>query len=167
MMAQFYAGRPKSAIEAGNRALALNPNNSDVSAKLGTVMFASGFYDSAVSLAVDSSKAVDAAPRDALLVLALDAYRRGDWSSASLLAEQVNCSDFVVRALRAAALGQLDSPQAAGRLADLRGIEPDFEKTFRQRVEARRYPPFIATSLQRGLAKAGANFVPDAIASAL
>jgi tetratricopeptide (TPR) repeat protein len=158
MVAQFLSGRAELAIASGNRALEINPNNPEAAAKLGMVLFASGYWDAAVSLAQDASHAVDAVPRDARLVLALDAYRRGDFSDASLLAEQINRSDLVVAALRAASLGQLHSLQAAERLADLRKINPDFEQTFASAMASRNYQPTITASLEDGLALAGAQF---------
>ena len=162
MQAQFYSGRTEAAIGAGNRALALNPNNPDVSARLAAVLFASGFWDAGTALAGDAAKSVDAIPRDASLVLALDAYRRGNWSEASLLAEQINCSDFLVRALRAAALGQLGSSQAVERLDQLRQIEPGFETAFAADMNSRRYEPKLTASIEEGLVKAGARMnAPD------
>ncbi|WP_286157263.1 hypothetical protein [Sinorhizobium sp. RAC02] len=56
MMAQFYSGRTPSAIETGKKAMALNPNNPDVAAKLGMVLFSSGYWDAGVSLAEDASR---------------------------------------------------------------------------------------------------------------
>ncbi|AXA37860.1 hypothetical protein [Rhizobium leguminosarum] len=162
MQAQFYNGRTEAAISAGNRALALNPNNPDVSARLAAVLFASGFWDAGTALADDAAKSVDAIPRDASLVLALDAYRRGDWSEASLLAEQINCGDFLVRALRAAALGQLGSSQAIERLDQLRQLEPGFETAFVADMTARRFEPKLTASIEQGLVKAGARMdAPD------
>ncbi|NTG36930.1 hypothetical protein G6K91_21975 [Agrobacterium rhizogenes] len=165
MSAQFIDGRSATAIEIGNKALALNPSNPEVSAKLGAIMFAAGFYESAVSLASDAAKADGGAPRDAMLVLALDAYRRGNWSDASLLSEQITCNDFVVGALRAASLGQLGSPEAEARLADLRKKTPDFERGFRKRMAGIRYAPTVVVALQDGLQKAGAHFVPEQFAA--
>jgi tetratricopeptide (TPR) repeat protein len=163
MMAQLYSGRSDLAIAAGNRALALNPNNPDVAAKLATVLFASGYWDAGVSMAEDAARSVDAVPRDASLVLALDAYRRGDFSNASLLAEQINCSDFVVRALRAASLGQLRSPQAAERLDRLREMQPDFEEGFASAMTLRRYQPATVASIKDGLTRAGAQFTTGSV----
>ncbi|MDE1991094.1 MAG: hypothetical protein KGI75_01260 [Rhizobiaceae bacterium] len=158
MLAQFYSGRTEAAISAGNRALALNPNNPDVSANLAAVLFASGFFDAGVALAHDAAESVDAVPRDANLVLALDAYRRGDYSEASLLAEQINCSDFVVRAVRAAALGELGSPDAVARLEELRKRSPDFETGFIGSMNARHFQPELTSLIEKGLIKAGAQF---------
>ncbi|MBB3390553.1 tetratricopeptide (TPR) repeat protein [Rhizobium sp. BK275] len=167
MMAQFADGRIDAALQAGNRAISLNPSNPDAVAKLASVLFSAGYFDAGVAMAQDAGRAVDIVPRDAMLVLALDAYRRGDWSEASLLAEQVNCTDFVVRALRAAALGQLGSDQAKARLADVRGRDPDFERTLRRKLEAKRLQPLLSAEIEAGLAKAGAVFAFNDVTSAL
>lgn len=166
MMAQFYSGRTAAALQSGNRALALNPHNPDVAARLGMVLFLSGYWDAAVALANDAGKAVDVVPRDAMLVLALDSYRRGDWSQSSLLSEQVNCADFMVAAVRAASLGQLGSGQARQRLDDVRKHAPDFEHDVSVLMRSRLLQPELAASIEDGLTKAGADFKSSKLASA-
>jgi tetratricopeptide (TPR) repeat protein len=165
MLAQFDSGRTDAAISAGNRALVLNPNNPEVSAKLAMVLFSAGYWDAGVSLAQDAGRSVDAVPRDAVLVLALDAYRRGDWAETSLLAEQVNSSDFVIRVLRAAALGQLGSDQAGARLDDAGHRTPEFERTFREEMARHHFKPALSASIKEGLVKAGLK--SSALASAM
>jgi tetratricopeptide (TPR) repeat protein len=154
MMAHFYGGSTDAAIAAGNRALALNPNNPEVLSKLAGVLYSSGYQAAAVSLAEDATKNVDSVPRDARIVLALDAYGRGDYSNASLIAEQINCSDLVVRAIRAASLGEMASPAARNRLAFFNTMLSDYETSLRTWMERRRYPAKIIASLERGLVKA-------------
>lgn len=166
MLSQFYSGRVDAAIAAGNRALALNPNNPDASAKLGLVLFSSGYFDAGVSLARDAGRSVDVVPSDAVLVLALDAYRRKDWSEASLLSEQVSDSTFLIGVLRVAALGQLGSDEAVQRLAELRQLAPDFETTFRERMAPRRYQQVLSAAIEEGLTKAGARFKTEGLATA-
>ncbi|WP_132518884.1 tetratricopeptide repeat protein [Rhizobium sp. BK376] len=166
MMARFYNGRTEAAIQAGNRALALNPNNPDVPAKLGMVLYLSGFKDAGVAMAQDAGRYVESVPRDAAVVLALEAYQKKNWSQASLLSEQVNCSNLLVQALRAASLGQLGSDQAKERLADFRSRNPQFEVTFAKDMAAQRLPQEIYASLEDGMKKAGASFAPSAVASA-
>lgn len=167
MMTQFADGRVDAALQAGNRAISLNPSNPDAVAKLASVLFSAGYFDAGVAMAQDAARAVDIVPRDAMLVLALDAYRRGEWSEASLLAEQVNCTDFVVRALRAAALGQLGSDQAKERLADVRDRDPDFERTLRRKLEVRRFQPVLSAEIEAGLTKAGAVFALNDVTGAV
>ncbi|TWF47820.1 hypothetical protein [Neorhizobium alkalisoli] len=154
MMAHFYAGKTETAIAAGNKALAINPNNPDVLAKLAGVLYSSGFQKAAVTLAEEASNDVEAVPRDARIVLALDAYGREDWSNASLVSEQINCSDFVVRAIRAASLGEMASPDAARSLAFLRQAMPDYKTAMRTSMERRRYPDDVIAGLEKGLGKA-------------
>ncbi|CDZ68271.1 Tetratricopeptide repeat protein [Neorhizobium galegae bv. orientalis] len=163
MMVQFYGGRMEAAIAAGNRAIALNPNNPDVSAKLAGVLSRAGYWEAAVSLAEEASKDVDTVPRAARLVLALDAYRRGDFPAASLAADQINASDFVVQAIRMAALGEIGSPEARQYFEAFEKKTPAYQQSFRALMEFRRYPPELIDSLERGLIKAAAlkgNDVP-------
>jgi tetratricopeptide (TPR) repeat protein len=154
MMAQFYRGSTKAAIAAGNDAMALNPDNPDVLSKLAGVLYSAGYPEAAISLAEESAKDVDAVPRDARIVLALDAYLRGDYSKASLVSEQINCGDVVVRAIRAASLGQMAAADATSSLDYLKAMLPDYQTGLRQRVEWRRYPASVIASLEQGLAKA-------------
>ncbi len=164
MMAQFYTGKTEPAIAAGNRALSLNPDNPDVLAKLAGVLFSAGYRKAATSLAGEASEHVEAVPRDAVIVLALDAYLRRDWSNASLFAEQINCSDFVVRAIRAASLGEMNASDARRSLAYLKQIMPDYETAMGVWMERRKYPEDVIEALERGLGKA--ERMQDRIASA-
>jgi tetratricopeptide (TPR) repeat protein len=154
MMAKFYAGDPQSAIAAGNTAMELNPDNPDVLAKLAGVLFNAGFREAALSLANEASANVEAVPRDARIVLSLEAYLRGDYSEASLGSEQINYSDFVVQAIRAAALGEMSSSSSAGSLARLREMLPDYRTSLRTWMERRRYSAEVIVALEAGIAKA-------------
>lgn len=158
MTAHFAAGRTEPAIEAGNRSMALNPNSASAAASLSLVLFSSGYWKAASDLAQDAVRMSDGAPREAMLVLALDAYRNGRWSEASLLAEQATGSDLVTRSLRAAALGELGANDAGTRLIDARAGTADFEGEFRRQMEVSRMRPEIIARLEAGLVKAGAAF---------
>jgi tetratricopeptide (TPR) repeat protein len=162
MTAYFYSGSMDAAIAAGNRAFAINPNNPEVLSKLAAVLYSSGYQPAAVSLAEDATRNVDSVPRDASIILALDAYGRSDFSNASLIAEQVNCSDFVVRAIRAAALGQMASREAPAKLAYLKEMLPDYETSLSTWMGRRKYPAQIVSSLKQGLAKAAKVSTQDA-----
>ncbi len=165
MAAQFAAGRTEAAVRAGNRAVELNPNNGDAAAKLALVLYLAGYKDAGVATARDAGRSMENAPRDAILVLALDAYATGRYSDAALLAEQINCTDFLVSTLRTAALGKLNSPDARERLAEIKSKDPDFERTFPDRVAGWRLQPDIAAELESGLVKAGARIDASAVAS--
>ncbi len=158
MNAQFADGRSEAAIQTGNRAIALNPHNPETAANLAIILYSAGYREAGVAMAQDAGRSVDTVPRNAMLVLALEAYRTGDYSEASLLVEQVSSGDFLTGAIRAAALGQLGSEGAGSRLAEIATGVPDFGRTFEQRMAQARLDPQLATDIKLGLVKAGADF---------
>lgn len=163
MAARFADGRIDAAIDAGNRALSLNPYNSGSAAALSLVLFSGGYWKAASEMARDAAAKEETPPNDASLVLSLDAYRNGRWSEASLFAEQAAGSNLLTRSIRAAALGKLGTEEASRRLRDASEARSDFEGRFRQAAKVARLTPDLVRSLEAGLAKAGANF--DAVAS--
>ncbi|MCB5204023.1 hypothetical protein LH464_16265 [Neorhizobium sp. T786] len=164
MMTQFYTGSTEAAIAAGNQALSLNPHNPDVLAKLAIVLFNSGYRDAAVSLAQDASRNVNAIPGDARLVLALDAYSKGNYSNASLMAEQISRVDVVIAALKVAALAEVRSPAARGGLHLLASVMPGYRTELVTWMKRRNYDPVLIASLQRSLSKVGQATSPGASA---
>ncbi|MGK6315733.1 tetratricopeptide repeat protein [Neorhizobium sp. DT-125] len=159
MNAEFLSGNIEAAISAGNRAMSLNAANPDVSAKLSLILFSVGYWDAGVGLA---RYALDhynsAAPREAKLVLALDAYRRGEYSDAALLAEQVPPEDDLAEALRIACLGQLNPSNSATQ--SLAAEDKTIGMIFDRMITARRIDPSVATALREGLVKAGLTPAP-------
>jgi hypothetical protein len=97
-------------------------------------------------------------PRDASLVLALDAYRNGSWSEASLFAEQAVGNDILTRAVRVAALGELGADTAGQRLQEAAPDRAAFIAAFRQTAKMAQLPPELVASLETALGKAGASF---------
>ena len=158
MAARFANGRIEAAIDAGNKALSLNPYNSGTAATLSLVLFSGGYWKAASDMAQDAASMEETPPNDASLVLALDAYRTGRWSEASLFAEQAVGNDMLTRSIRAAALGELRADDAFRRLKDATGNRNDFEGRFRQAANAAGLRPDLVHSLEAGLAKAGADF---------
>ncbi|TXI00576.1 MAG: hypothetical protein E6Q76_18215 [Rhizobium sp.] len=162
MAAQFANGRPSAAIEAGNRAMAANPNNADSAGELAMVLYASGYIDAGVAMAEDAVHDARMVPRAAALVLALDAYSRGRYSEASLIAEQIACPDFLVRTLRVASLGELGGLDARSQLLELRGGASGFDEASRRKLAATGLPAPLVARLESGLAKAGGVAVASA-----
>ncbi|MBP2444538.1 hypothetical protein [Rhizobium leguminosarum] len=154
MFAHFFSGHLPAALEAGRQARQSNPYDPEVSAKVATVLYLSGNWDEGAALARAAAR-TEPVPRDANLVLALDAYRRGDYAEASLRAEQMPGKDFLPSVLRAAALGQMKSPEAYNSLAALHRDNPDSLDAFDERMRLRRVDPSITSSIQTGLVKAG------------
>lgn len=163
MAARFANGRIDAAIDAGNKAVALNPYNSGTAAYLSLVLFSGGYWKAASDMARSSAALEDTPPCNASLVLALEAYRNHDWSEASLVAEQALGNDLLTRSIRAAALGNLGAESATRRLQDVRERQNGFEIAFRQAAKSAGVPSDIIQSLEGGLTKAGADF--DTVAS--
>ncbi len=164
--ALFAAGKLDAAIASANRALALNPNNPDVSGTLATLLFSGGYWKAAAEMADDASRFPDLVPREALVVKALLAYREGEWSNALLIAEQVPRSDVMGSVLRTASLGQIDAQGAAKIFAELQAQVPNIESSFGPIMTSARYKPEVTASIEDGLRKAGARFKVGTMASA-
>jgi tetratricopeptide (TPR) repeat protein len=158
MVARFASGRLDAAIDAGNRAMALNSNNAANAASLSLVLFAAGYFKAANDLAREAVAMDEAPPRDASLVLALDAYRNGQWSAASLLAEQAVGNDILTRAIRVAALGELGADSARKRPGETAPDRGAFIAAFRQAAKMAQLRPDLVASLETGLGKTGAGF---------
>jgi Flp pilus assembly protein TadD len=155
MFAQYFSGRVEAALDAGRHAVSLNPLDPEISSKLGMVLFMTGAFAEAVEMAHKASTSTISVPRDARLVLALDAYRRGDYATASQRAEQMPGDDFMAVSLRAAALGQIGSPDAAKTLEALEASNPDLPAAFAVNMKARRFDATVVGSIEQGLVKAG------------
>lgn len=153
MTARAAKGNTEAAIEAGNKAIALNPNSSDAAAGLGGVLYSAGYRAAGLSMAMDASNNVDVVPRCALVVLALDAFRDARYSEALVLTEQVNGSSPLTSVIRSAALGELGSEQARASLDD-GDISP---AVFKRTVDAVGLEPDLVSMLEKGLSKAGAD----------
>ncbi|RDJ03161.1 hypothetical protein B5K06_30635 [Rhizobium grahamii] len=150
MAAQAAKGRSQAAMEAGNRAIALNPSNPETAAALAGVLY-SGYREAGASMAKDASRDTDAVPRCAMIVLALDAYRNGRYSQALVWTEQMNGSSPLMSVIRAAALGQLGSDQAKANL-DKEVVSPT---AFKKAINEIGLQPDLVSMLERGLTKAG------------
>ncbi len=158
MAAQFADGNVGAALLAGNRAVELNPYNTDNIAKLAFILYLGDDRDAGVALAhevVESN--AEEAPSEAMLVLALNAYRSAKYSEASLFAERITGTDFLVALLRTAALAQLNLPSAQSRLSQLPDTQSDFAGGFRNGLSWWRQEQGLLQDLQAGLVKASGD----------
>jgi tetratricopeptide (TPR) repeat protein len=163
---QFAGGSVDAAIASANRAMELNPNNPDVAGTLAMLLFAGGYWQAANDMAADAGRIPELAPPDALLVKALSAYHRGGWSNAVRIVAQDQPADATAAMVEAAALGQLGAADAKQKLAELRTLVPDFETSFRARMESQRHRPEVTAPIKDGLGRTGANFKPKPTATA-
>ncbi|MEK1888770.1 MAG: hypothetical protein AAAB35_14610 [Phyllobacterium sp.] len=156
MLALYHNGQTEAAFVAGYRAMALNPNNSVIPAKLGAMFFANGNWAEGANLA-SKAELLDGTQDDADLILALDAYRKGDFATAVLKVQQMGHSgNYVADVLELAAFGQLGNASGVRESMDRLSVHRDrFWTTFRNDMIARRYAPAMIDGLSDGLVKAG------------
>jgi Flp pilus assembly protein TadD len=159
-IALFRSAKVDAAITAGYRAMALNPANSSIVAKVGWMLFLSGKWSEGAGLAIRSGLLDTYPHHEAAMTLALDAYRTGQYDEALLRVRQMDdLDDPIVGLLLAATLGeQGDSDGAAAAVKSIADRRSDFEASFRPDLQALQYSPVLIDALQAGLVKAGARF---------
>lgn len=159
MISQFRAGQIEAAVETGHAALALNPNNSDIAARLGLYLFITGRWEEGAGLAVRSMQMDHYLASDGLLTRALNAYRLGRFDDAFALSQQLKVSgDYAVQAVQAAAAGQLGkADEVRLALAGLGAGLDGFDAAFRKNMGARYFTPEMIGLLETGIMKAAAS----------
>jgi hypothetical protein len=157
MLALFRNGQMEAAFASGYRAMSLNPNNSVIPARLGSMLFANGRWAEGAGLAIKSGMIENVPNTDTGLTLALDAYRRGEFAEALLRVQQMGRSDnYVANILEIAASGQLDNAESVRDAANrVNSYREHFTKSFRSDMMARHYVPALIDQLAAGLVKAG------------
>lgn len=157
MLAQFRNGQTEAAFVSGYRAMALNPQNSAIPARLGAMLFAAGRWAEGSGLAIKAGLIDDVPHSDAGLTLALDAYRRGEFAEALLRVQQMGRSDdYVANILELAAAAQVGDTATVGEVVTrLKSRDRQFWTTFRAEMAARQYAPVLIDNLGAGLMKAG------------
>lgn len=157
MLAQFRNGQTEAAFVSGYRAMALNPDNSVIPARLGAMLFAAGRWADGSELAIKAGLIEDVPHSDAGLTLALDAYRRGEFAEALLRVQQMGRSeDYIANILELAASAQVgDTETVAEVVTRLKSRNRQFWTSFRADMAARQYAPVLIDSLGAGLMKAG------------
>jgi Flp pilus assembly protein TadD len=156
MTSQFRVGQTVAAIETGYAAMALNPNNSDIAARLGLYLFTAGRWEEGTGLAVRSAQMDQNVVSDGLLTRALNAYRLGRFEDALALSQQLKSfDDYAVHTVQAASAGQLGkADDARSALLSLGAGRADFDTAFHRSMSARRFTPEMTDLLQAGVLKA-------------
>ncbi|WP_455273996.1 tetratricopeptide repeat protein [Rhizobium herbae] len=159
MISQFRAGQIQAAIETGYVAMELNPNNSDVAARLGLYLFTAGRWEEGADLAARSAQMDRNGVSDGLLTRALDAYRLGRFEDALALSQQLKLSDdYAANAVQAAAAGHLGTAENARMALERLGAgRADFNVIFRKSMSARHFTPEMSDLLEIGVLKATAQ----------
>lgn len=157
MMALFFAGQPEIALEIGERALILNPNDTELLAELGTRMGQVGAWARGTAL-LEQALARNPAHSDFYNgALAHHAYMQRDYRRAEALIRQVGLNKFPLYHFVAAIIyAQLDmKPQAAAAKGEFLRLLPTFFENWEREVTRRNYRQEDAVHLAEGARKAG------------
>ncbi|MDK1377898.1 hypothetical protein QN222_25805 [Sinorhizobium sp. 6-70] len=157
MMVRFAAGETEAAFLSGRRAASLSPLDDSVLARLGYLLFVSGQWQEGVKLARSAGQNNEYVQRAAVLTLALEDYRNGNYGEALRRARQLaSPSDITVSILRIAAAGQLGlQEEATNAMEELRSHVERFEPVLRRQMWAQHFSPELVRRIEAGLRKAG------------
>jgi tetratricopeptide (TPR) repeat protein len=156
MATQYQLGQTETAIAAGKRGMALNPENTDLAAKVSKVVYLSSRPDEGLLLAKQSIAAAGQPIRDASFVMILDAYRRGQYAEAILLARQAPAPDTPIAILKLAAIARLgDQPFTQKEVADARLQHADLDRSVAAMFFDVRYDHNLEMALRTGVEQAG------------
>lgn len=157
MMALFFTQQPTEALAIGERAVALNPNDTELLAELGTRLGQVGAWSRGTAL-LEQALARNPAHSDYYNgVLAHHAYMQRDYRRAEALIRQVSLKKFPLYHFVAAIIyAQLDmKPQAAAAKGEFLRLIPKFFESWEYEMTKRNYRPEDAVHLAEGARKAG------------
>lgn len=156
--AHFHRRELGPFMAASERALQLNPNNSDLLAELGMYSAFAGRWFRGLTLLRRAIALNPTHPGWYHLAFIFDYYRRGDYAKAMSEARKISAPNwywsYVGLAMTAGRLG--DRAEAAAATARLRALQPDFARE--ARAEFRRlgiYSDSLIESFMDGLRRAG------------
>ena len=155
--ADYYRGDMEGFKRAGAEALRLNPNNPDIAADYGAKLAIAGSWDEGLPLVRRAMDLNPAHPGWYYTPLALDAYRRRDYSAALANVERMNMpGHYRVWVYFAMIYGQMgERMKARGALETLATLDPDFGLNAREDMVKWGYSPSLIESCIDGLRKAG------------
>ncbi|QEL21955.1 adenylate cyclase [Bosea sp. F3-2] len=157
MMALFFAQKPAEALEVGERAIALNPNDTELLAEFGSRLGQAGAWERGTAL-LEQALARNPGHSDFYNgSLAHHAYMQRDYRRAEALIRQVSLEKFplyhFVAAIIYAQLGM--KPEAAEARDQFLRMRPKFFDNWDQEAAKRNYRPEDTIHLAQGARKAG------------
>lgn len=166
MMALFFSQKPAEALDIGERAVALNPNDTELLAEFGIRLGQVGSWARGTAL-LEQALARNPGHTDFYNgALALHAYMQRDYRRAEALISQVNLEKFPLYHFIAAIIyAQLDmKPETAEERDQFLRMRPRFFDNWDQEAAKRNYRREDAIHLADGARKAGFP-VPDRTAA--
>jgi adenylate cyclase len=159
LLVHSFRGEVEQARAAGERAIALSPNNAEILAEFGMRLAMMGKWERGISLIDQAIARNPAHPGWYHTAPALNFYRQGRYAEALEEARQIDAPGWVhnhtVLAMIYGQLGQEEEVRAAAR--SILELDPDFEANAWYELQLRNIPEQIAERMVEGLRKAGLN----------
>jgi adenylate cyclase len=153
----FTEGDLEGFRQAGEEALRLNPNNSDLLAHFGLRLGLIGEWDRGLALVNKAMRLNPVHPHWYYIPQVLYHYEREEYERALAELDQVQMPQFFwTHVLRAATLGQMGRTQEAeAAVQDLLAIRPAFRQEALSLMQIWQFPAPLLQSILEGLGKAG------------
>jgi TolB-like protein/Tfp pilus assembly protein PilF len=162
LLVQSFRGEVEEAVAAGERAVALSPNNAELLAEFGMRLALMGRWERGIALIDQASARNPAHPGWYHTAPALNFYRQGRYAEALEEAEQVDAPGWVhhhtILAMIYGQLGKEEEARAAAR--QLQQMDPGFEANAWYELRLRNFPPEMTEQMVEGLRKAGLSIPP-------
>jgi TolB-like protein/Tfp pilus assembly protein PilF len=157
LLVHSFRGEVEEAVAAGDRAVALGPNNPEVLAEFGTRLAFMGQWERGISLIDDAIAHNPEHPGWYHTAPALNFYRQARYAEALKEAKQIAAPDWLhnhtILAMIYGQLGQKEQARAAVRR--ILQMDPDFERDAWYEVRLRNFPESVVGQMIDGLRKAG------------
>jgi adenylate cyclase len=157
LLVHSFRGEVEEALAAGERALALSPNNAEILAEFGMRLALMGQWERGIALIDEAIARNPTHPGWYHTAPALNFYRQGRYAEALEDARQIDAPGWVhnhtILAMIYGQLGQEEQARAAAR--QLLQLDPDFEENAWYELQLRNFPAQMAEHMVEGLRKAG------------
>jgi tetratricopeptide (TPR) repeat protein len=162
LLVHAFRGEVEQALAAGERAVALSPNNAEILAEFGTRLALMGQWERGISLLNEAIARNPAHPGWYHTAPTLDLYRQGQYAEALQEARQIDAPGWVhnhtILAMIYGQLGQQEEAWAVARR--VRQMDPEFERYAWYELQLRNFPQQMAEHMVAGLRKAGLS-IPE------
>jgi adenylate cyclase len=157
VLVHSFRGEVEQAVAAGERAVALSPNNAEILAEFGMRLAFLGQWERGIALIDEAIARNPAHPGWYHTAPALNLYRQRRYANALQEARQIDAPGWVhnhtILAMIYGQLGQEEEARAAAR--QVLQMDPDFEQNAWYELQLRNFPEEMAEHMVEGLRKAG------------
>jgi adenylate cyclase len=157
LLVHSFRGETEEAVAAGERAVAVSPNNAEILAEFGMRLALMGQWERGIALIGEAVERNPAHPGWYHTAPALNFYRQGRYAEALEEARQIDAPGWVhnhtILAMIYGQLGQEEEARGAARR--IFELDPDFEENAWYELQLRNLPEPMAEHMAEGLRKAG------------